>query len=193
MRKCDLINLYKHNIVHKNVRYKQIKSCSKSCIAFILIMLSFTYLYKVNSVFQRTAKVFNPISELYRDVEVASFVDSTNVNFIVPIKTDSYIVNSDNIAFKVSSSIMVYAPANGIVDYISSDYEKVIKIKHSNELFSIIKNIDIVGVRVGDAVKQGKEIATARPGQVVSLYIEMNGKVVDGLYLNKSFVKWKAN
>ena len=85
---------------------------------------------------------------------------------------------------------MVYSPANGVIESIDIVGDRVIKIKHSDTLYSIIKNINIVGVKVGDIVTQGKEIATAKLGDDVIFSIESDGKLVEGFYLNKSFIKW---
>lgn len=193
MKKSNIVNLYRHNIVHKNIKLRQPKLCFYSFLICVVFAFLFVYMCNVNMSIDTSVKAFNPISELYREVDVALFVDSANVNFIVPIKTDSYILNNDNIEFKVSSSIMVYAPANGVIESISNGYDKVIKIKHSDKLFSIIKNVDIVGVKVGDCVKQGMEIATAKPERNIILTIVNDGKNVEGLYLSKSYIKWKSN
>jgi hypothetical protein len=146
----------------------------------------------VNGGIKSAAKVFNPISELYRDVEVASFVSNGNVNFIVPIKTDNYVIYDNCIEFKVATSIMVYAPENGVIESIEGVNKKIIKIKHFEGLYSVISGVEIVGVKVGDIVKQGKEVATAKHGDVLTFSIEKNGKSVSGIYLNKSYVRWKT-
>ena len=191
MKKANIVSLYKHNIVHKNTKNLQLKQLIISFVICIISVFSFVYLGIVNKEISTSIKTFNPISELYRDVETASFVSAENLSFIVPIKTEKSIVNSDNIQFEVTSSIMVYATCDGVVCDIGIDNYKYIKIKHTNELISVITNIDVVGVKVGDVVKQGKEIATVKPNKVCNFYIENNGERVNGLYLNKSFVKWK--
>ena len=161
-----------------------------SLIICMVSIFSFVYMYNVNDVVHDSAKVFNPISELYRDVEVASFVNG-NFSFIVPIKTDQYVIGDNSIEFKVGSSIMVYSPANGMIESIDGSNRKTIKIKHSENVFSVISNVEIVGVKVGEIVKQGKEIATAKVGETLTFSIEKDGRYINGLYLNKSYVKWK--
>lgn len=192
MKKLEIVNLYKHNIVHKNIKNRQPKLFFYSLLMCIVSIMTFVYLSSVNSGIKESASVFNPISELYRDMEVASFV-SSNSNFIVPVKTDKYTINLNSIDFAITSSIMIFSPANGVVDSIYGKSVKVIKIKHSDTLYSIVKNVNIVGVKVGDKIKQGKEIATAKVGDVVTLMIENNGTLVEGLHLNKSFIKWETN
>jgi len=194
MKKVEILNLYKHNIVYKNIKNINIKRFVVSFVLCVVAIFSFCYLNNVNSIVQESTNVFNPISELYRDIEVASFVSAGSVNFVVPVKTENYIINNDNIEFEITSSIMIYAPANGIIDEIGNYGQngKYIKIKHGDKLFSIINNVDVVGVKQGDAVKQGKTLATARIGERVSLSIENEGEIVSGLYLNKSFIKWET-
>lgn len=193
MKKLNVVCLYKHNIVHKNVKNYHKKTFIMSMIICMVAVFSFVYLGVVNDTVKLSTNAFNPISELYRDVEVASFVSGGSVSFIVPVKTDKYTVNQDNIVFEVTSSIMVYAPCDGVIEEINIDKNKYIKIKHSNELYSMIYNVDVVGVKAGDVVKQGKEIATAKPNNSVVFCIINNDKRVENLYLNKSFVKWKLN
>lgn len=193
MKKISIVNLYRHNIVHKNTKNIQCKNFVISLVVCVITVFSFVYLVKVNNDVKIATGVFNPISELYRDVEVASFVSGGNISFIVPIKTEKYIINSDNIVFKATSSIMVYAPCDGIVDSIDVNDYKYIKIKHTSELYSIISNVDIVGVKEGDIVKQGKEIATAKPNTEICFFIENKNERVKNLYLNKSFIKWGQN
>lgn len=192
MRKLEIVNLYKHNIVHKNVKNCQPKLFLYSLLMCIVSIMTFVYLSSVNNGIKESTSVFNPISELYRDVEVASFV-SANSNFIVPVKSDKYTINLNSIDFTITSSIMIFSPANGVVDSIYGEDVKVIKIKHSDTLYSIVKNVNIVGVKVGDKIKQGKEVATAKVGDIVTLMIENNGTLVEGLHLNKSFIKWETN
>ena len=190
MKRLNIVNLYKHNIVYKNIKHRQINLLIMSLIICMVSIFSFVYMYNVNDVVHDSAKVFNPISELYRDVEVASFVNG-NFSFIVPIKTDQYVIGDNSIEFKVGSSIMVYAPANGVIESIDRSNRKTIKIKHSENVFSVISNVEIVGVKIGEIVKQGKEIATAKVGETLTFSIEKDGRYINGLYLNKSYVKWK--
>jgi hypothetical protein len=191
MKKINIVSLYKHNIVHKNTTKIQAKNFIISLVVCIITVFSFIYLGIVNEDVKISTNAFNPISELYRDVEVASFVSGDNVSFIVPIKTEKYVINLDNIEFTSTSSIMIFASCDGVVEDIGNDKYRYIKIKHTNELFSVISNVDIVGVKIGNIVKQGQEIATVKPNSKVYFRIENNGELIKGLYLNKSFIKWK--
>ena len=193
MKKIEIINLYKHNVVYRNIKNFHKKQLLISAILCIVSVFGFSYLSFVNSDVKNAVGVFNPISELYRDVETASFVSVGSGNFIVPIKTEKYTINSNSVDFEVGASIMVYASADGIVEEIGGNASggKYIKIKHADKLYSIINNVDIVGVKVKDVVKQGKTLATAKVGDVVNFSIIQDGKNVVGLYINKSFIKWE--
>lgn len=193
MKKLEIVNLYKHNIVYKNIKNLHKKQMIISLIVCIISVFSFCYLSVVNNDIKKSVGVFNPISELYRDVETASFVSAGTINFIVPIKTEKYNINLNSIDFEVGASIVVCAPADGIVAEIcdNKDGKKCIKIKHGEKLNSVINNVEIVGVKVNDFVKQGKTLATAKVGTVVNFSIIQDDKIVSGLYLNKSFIKWE--
>ena len=114
MKGLTIINLYKHNIVHKNVKKFNQKKLLYSCMTFFIIAGTLLYLNQHNISIKKAVASINPISELYREVDYLSFVDATNNNFIVPIKTDEFIQNDNNIKFKVVSSIMIFAPASGV-------------------------------------------------------------------------------
>lgn len=193
MKKLNVINLYKINIVHKNIKNKQLKLFAYSLLICFVSVFLFSYFTLVNKNISTAVKVFNPIAELYRDVEAASFVGASNNEFIVPIKTEKYKINPNNIVFEITSSIMVYAPANGVIFSIDDGQNKLIKIKHADDLFSCIENVEIVGVKVGDIVKQGKEIATGKVGEFLIFSVEQDGKKVNNFYLNKSYIKWETN
>jgi len=193
MKKIEIVNLYKHNVVYKNIKNLHKKQTLAALVMCVISAFGFCYFNLVNSDIKNSISVFNPISELYRDVETASFVSVGNVNFIVPIKTEKYVVNSNSIDFEVSTSIMVYAPADGVIVEIgdNDNLGRYIKIKHGDTLFSIINNVDIVGVKNNETVKQGKMLATAKVGSIINFSIFKDDKQVSGLYLNKSFVKWE--
>lgn len=189
MNKVKLIAIYKHNIVYKNIKHKNVKTFVMSLSIMIVLMLSMV-LMKNSNMFSESILVANPINELYRDVQVATFVNSENMNFILPVKTEK-INNLDTaISMEVIDNIMIIAPASGEIVEIGNGENKYIKIKHSETITSVISNIGICGVDEKKYVKQGKEIATANPGSEVKIEILENGKNIKGLYIYKSFIKW---
>ena len=182
MKKVEVVGLHKNNIVHKNMKHKLRKQLIFSVVFFCFLMFSLLYGSYVNSSLSEVCKdVFSPIAELYNSDNSATFVNASNYyvkdkKFIVPIRT-SLVENVNGIIhFTVQESIMVYAPASGIVaeEGTTSSGKRYIKIKHSDTCHSVIENVDVVGVCVGDGVKQGKEIATAKTDSVVVLlYMKM--------------------
>jgi len=194
MKKVEVVNIYKHNIVYRNIKKINSKNLVASIAICLTIILSFCYMYNINNKVQDSIKVFNPISELYRNVETASFVNNIgSINFIAPIKTENYKINSHSIEFVVEDSCVVCSPERGVVCEIGNynNASKYIKLQHSNNLFSIIKNINVVGVKEGYNVKQGEVIATVKEKEIIIFEIEVDKKVVGNLYFNKRFIKWK--
>lgn len=189
MNKIRIIALYKHNVVYRNVKKRNI---STLIFSFSLVLILFCLLsgFKNSTVFSQCITALNPINELYRDVQVATFVYSENTNFIVPVKSINVENSDSSIVFTVGESIMIIAPASGEIIDIGKGENKYIKIKHSDSLYSIISGIEISGVKEKQFVKQGKEIATAKPNSKVKLELIKDGKKIQGLYIYKSFVKW---
>lgn len=187
MKKLNIVALYKHNIVYKNVRKNNIKMFAVSIACMLVGIISLMILNINNS---GTVMTVNPINELYRDVQVATFVNGENVNFILPVKSDKVENLNSSIKINVGDSIMVIAPANGEIMEVGEGQNKYIKIKHSNNLYSVVGGVNICGVKQGQLVKQGKEIATAKSGSCVEISLYENGKQVSGLYVYKSYIKW---
>jgi hypothetical protein len=132
--------------------------------------------------------VFNPVNSLYNDNSGIVFTDgnilSEKLNFTIPIVSSQMEILPDGtIDFIVKNSIMVKALEGGYIDAVgvSNDGFKYIKIIHNEEYFSIISNVDIVGVSSGDLIVRGKDIATSKIGDVVSLRIYRNGVQVSNL------------
>lgn len=189
MRKIKIVALYKHNIVYKNIKHYDIKTFVASSI-FLLVALVSIFAINTGTVLSKSLRTANPINELYHDVQIATFVSGENLNFIVPVKSDDVENLNTSLRFKVGSSIMVIAPASGEVVEVGTAEQKYIKIKHGDNLFTIISGIKVCGVTKGSVVKQGKEIATATEGDTIEFVAIQNGKQVSGLYLYKSFIKW---
>lgn len=189
MNKIKIIALYKHNVVYRNVKKRNISSLIFS-FSLVLILFGLLIGFNKSSTFSQSVTTLNPINELYRDVQVATFVYTENTNFIVPVKSVNVENFDSSILFTVGESIMVIAPASGEIVEIGNGENRYIKIKHSDSLYSIISGIEISGVKVNQFVKQGKEIATAKPNSKVKFELIKDGKTISGLYIYKSFIKW---
>lgn len=186
MKKLNILAFYKHNIVYKNIKHKMAKTFLMS-VACVLVMGTMFFAVFSNVNFKQVAETVNPINELYRDVQVATFVNAETLNFILPVKSDVIENNNSELVITVTDSIMVIAPASGEITDVSN---KSITIKHTDKISTQISGVDICGVKAKQIVKQGKEIATAKQGGKISVKVIENGKVLDGLYVYKSFIKW---
>lgn len=124
----------------------------------------------------------NPVNSLYNDNSGVVFTDgyvlSEKLNFSIPVITNNIEVLADGtINFNVVNTIMVRSIENGVVDYVgeSADGVKCIKIVHNAEYYSIISNVDMFGVKKGDLITKGKNVATTKIGNIVSLRVYKNG------------------
>ena len=204
MGKAKIINVYKVNYLHKNIKHKLKKQVVFSAACFCLIALSLCYFKvfmgdSVTGIFDMAAQVFNPITKLYSEENGGVFVNAENVYiaskdlaFTIPVRTSEIEVNNGEILFTVKDSIMVYSPEGGIVTEVgeSNFGTKYIKILHNENIYSIIDNVDVIGCEVGDIVKKGREIATASYENVVKLSIFKDGLIVENLKVVKSNIEW---
>lgn len=140
-------------------------------------------------------QVFNPVNSLYNDNSDVIFTNGTiaNNDFSLPILGSVIENNDDEICFVVAKSIMVMAPSGGVVSECGQTLNgiKYIKIKHSNNIYSVIENVDIIGVEVSDIVKKGTDIATAKVGDIVVLKFFENDIQVSGLTITQSKISWQ--
>lgn len=143
--------------------------------------------------------VYNPVNSLYNDNSGVVFtsglvLEKESLDFIIPIKSSHIDIDEfGTLSLEVGNSIMVMSPESGVVDEVgfSLDGEKYIKIRHSVEMYSIIQNVDMVGVSVGQVIKRGEDIATSKEGETVYMQILQNGTPISGLKINQSKIVWK--
>ncbi len=186
MKKISITAVYKHNIVYKNIKHKNVKTFALAMCVFVVM---FTLSLLLNPI-KIVKSASGPINELYHDVQSATFVSGENITFILPLKTDKIENKNSCLCLTVTDSIMVISPANGEIVEISKDLNKTIKIKCTNLITISISGVNVCGVTVGQFVKQGKEIATVKQGDIVQVKVFENNKIKDGLYVYKSFIKW---
>jgi len=62
---------------------------------------------------------------------------------------------------------------------------------HPNKVESIYLNVDKVGVKVGDAVIKGKEIATIKEDEKLILTLIENEKPVRNLNIKDNLILWE--
>ena len=204
MNKATIMRVYKQNIVHKNLKGKLKKQVVFSlCVFGILIScLSYVKIFmsdKVDEFYAEAGHVFNPIIGLYNENESAIFISNNNafvaskdLVFTLPVRSGEVNINNGVICMTVQDSIMVYATEGGIVSEcgIANNNTKYIKIIHSENIYSIVENVDVIGCEKGDIVKKGREIATSAPKSVVKISFFENNKIVTNVKVDKNIISW---
>ncbi len=144
-------------------------------------------------------RVCSPVSSLYNDNSGVVFtnggvLEKDTVNLILPIKGAAYeILEDGTVEFVVQKSIMVSSCDSGVVidAGVSLDGVKFVTIKHNASVSTKIENIEILGVEVGETVKSGQDIATAKVDKIVRLRVFQNDVQVSNLRISKSKILWE--
>ena len=198
-RKAEILSLKKNDIILKRKKQKN----NLATYSFIFIALFLLCFATNNSYFgvlkESVVKVCNPVSSLYNDNSEVIFTSSNNsekdtLNLVLPIKASNYEIMADGtIEFVVGNSIMVTSCESGIVLDVgnSLDGKKFIKINHSNNVVTLIENVDMVGVKIGDVLKSGQDVATAKCGDKIYLKIFQNDIQLSNLKISKSKIVWE--
>lgn len=179
-------NHYMYNI-------KRIKKVKKSVLSSILIfVISVTVIYGLNiwsnnytsDIVSTISYIQNPIDPLYSDMGDIIFtssgdkviLDCTSSEYAVPVVYSKYDIKDSGIEFTVFGPI-VSAVEKGVVSdiFVVGNNIKCIKIKHSRNVYSVLENVDIVGVNIGAIVDKGQKIGTAQIDSILKLSIEKNG------------------
>ena len=126
----------------------------------------------------------NPIDSLYSDMGDIIFtssgdkviLDSTSSEYVAPVVYSKYDIKDNGIEFTVFGPI-VSAVEKGVVSdiFVVGNNIKCIKIKHGRNVYSVLENVDIVGVNIGAIVDKGQKIGTAKIDSILKLSIEKNG------------------
>ncbi len=200
--RIQVVNLYKHNIVYKNIHNRALKQTLASIGVFVFlfggIMVSkYSSSLNLGSYYDTVAAVINPIEKLYNDTGNIIFASTNTVSakdlkIIVPIKCEKLEIKNGTINMTVGDSIMLSAPENGVVEQIGTllNGRKFIKISLANNFYCVIENVDVVGVKEGEIVKKGKDIATLLKGEVVKMDLFENDHKLTNISVNKNLVEW---
>ena len=88
---------------------------------------------------------------------------------------------------------MVGACEAGIVEEVgtTNDGIKYIKIKHCLDIYSLIENVDMIGVAKGEVVKRGQDIATAKTGNTVTLRLFEGDTQLTNIKVEQSKIIWQ--
>lgn len=199
MKKAEILSIKKNEIVIKNPKRARVTMLVLSLITIVFTIAIFSH-EGMRDFTSSMVYVYNPVNSLYSDNSGVVFtsglvLEKEALDFIIPIKGSSVSVDSTGtITFEVGGAIMVMSPESGVVDEVgfSLDGKKYIKIRHSVEVYSVIQNVDMVGVSAGQVVKRGEDIATSKEGENVTMQLLLNGTPISGLKINQSKIIWKS-
>lgn len=202
MNKVMILGVYKHEIVCKKRKRKSGRNYLIYLSSFVIVfILALTFGGTgLNQVANSMAYIYNPVNSLYNDNSDIVFTNGSvfnneSLNFVVPIKSAEYEILIDGtIIFTPVKSIMVTACESGVVDSVglTSDGIKFIKIKHSLDMYSLIENVDIVGVQSNEIIKKGQDIATCKVGEKLNFQLYNNEIKLTNIKIDKSKVVWQS-
>lgn len=202
MKKLQIINMYKNNIIYKNNRNKLRKNSIIASVVFCLLVFSCCYVKVIGGAgadawYNEVNYVYNPITKLYNNEDSLIFTDSDNIitnnsSFILPLISSDVRVVNNQIEIYPKENIMIVAPNAGIVEEVgkTNDGVKYIKIKHTAKISSIIEGFENFGVEKGNIVKQGEKIGTGNYSKKLVLHVLKNGKNVENLRIENNCITW---
>lgn len=198
MSKATILSI-KQNLILSKKRNKNIllPLCSFVVVA-IMLCLSIENI-TVQQVANSMCYVYNPVNSLYSDNSSIIFASTgvlakENLDFSVPIiSTKSYIESNGDLIFEVTNSIMIKSVESGVVEEVgvTLDGVKFIKISHTTDIYSLIENVDIVGVSEGDIIKKGQDISTAKLGEKITLKFFDKDSQINNMKINQSKILWE--
>lgn len=199
MKTVEILSIKKNEILIRKPQRVRFGVLMVS-IAIIIFTLAIFSHEGLNDITSSMVYVYNPVNSLYSDNSGVVFtsglvLEKESLDFVIPIKSSQIEIDDfGTLSFEVGASIMVMSPESGVVDEVgfSLDGKKYIKIRHSVEVYSIIQNVDMIGVSVGQVIKRGEDIATSKEGSVLTMQILSNNTPISGLKINQSKIVWKS-
>ena len=193
--KLNVKCVYKHNIIHVNKSKKYTHQIVRMLVCVCMMLLGVLYGKHYNKeVYNRVCYVIAPTKSLYSDNADVMLVNmlTKDLKIMLPVKICEYVVADGAINITVGADIMLVSPENGVITNTGfvSDNTKYVEISFAGNVMCRIDNIDILGVKVGDIVKKGKDIATLRANSMVRMTIFENGNQIVNLQVSKNIVSW---
>lgn len=186
-----VINLVQNKYAYKFTKRKKQSKSLISTFAFFLVSITMLCGLKLinnnyaSEIVSTTTYISKPIYPLYSDIGDIVFTSNNQIvklsnhnnDYQVPVIYRDVIEKENCIEFLVASPI-VGSIEKGVVSdiYVIGNNVKCIKIKHSKNIYSIIENVDILGVNIGALVNKNQKIGTAKIGENIRVYIEINGE-----------------
>ena len=168
--KLKIISLKYNAIIYKQIKHrKQNRKILFSLVVFAILLcsvftLKFIDVENVNQVLNTAAYLQNPINPLYSDMGNIVFTDGFNIvrlknkdlDFEVPLIYKNVNQLDNALEFTTSDNLVLTAPEDGVVTdiFMVGTNVKCIKIKHSNNVYSIIANIDNLSLDNGQILKK---------------------------------------
>ena len=191
-------NKYNYRVFKRKMYKPHLVFCCAIFLVLITSLFSLKY-YKNNytsDIISTISYITNPVNPLYSDMGDIVFTSSNKLyklnseisEFSVPVIYNSYKIKDNSIEFLVSGPLL-NSIQQGIVEdiYVIGNNIKCVKVKHNRNIYSVIENVDILGVNIGSLVKQGQKIATVKDNSTIKLSIYENGEqkqiFVDGCKL----------
>ena len=191
-------NKYNYRVFKRKIYKPNLVFCCAIFLVLITSLFSLKY-YKNNytsDIISTISYITNPVNPLYSDMGDIVFtsnnklykLDSKVSEFGSPVVYNSYNINEDGVEFLVSGPLLKSVQQGVVEDiYIIGNNIKCVKVKHSRNVYSVIENVDVLGVNIGALVKQGQKIGTVKDNSTIKLSIFENGEqkqiFVDGCKL----------
>jgi len=195
-RRVSILSVKKNEITIK-IKKKR-PYFAYSFVIILAFLLCFTFgTSELKSIGISMSQIYNPVSSLYNDNSDVVFTSGSlnDLSFAVPLMGANYEISSDGtIEFEVIKSIMVKSCEAGVVEDIgvTNNGIKYIKIKHTEEIWSLIENVDIVGVQENDIVKRGQDVATAKEKSKVYFQLYKDNVKITNIKINSAKIIWEA-
>ena len=200
---CEIVSLYKKEIEHRNIKHKSFRSATLFSLMLILpiIVLGFIKINdnETSNLYENVASLGNPNYLPFVDYSGIVFTDADmylnpydDVDIILPINPLKIEEDNDKLLLTVGDNFIVVASEKGIVSDIGENAGvKYIKILHSKDIETIIENIDINGVCIGNIVEKNQQIATAKNDSIIKFKVLVNGKMVKNISFKDNVVSWE--
>lgn len=202
-RTCEIISLSRKEIIYKNVRHKRLRTSAIFSLVLIIPMVVLGFI-KFNdnegsNLYESVVTLGNPNYLPYVDYSGIVFTDAEaylNLNEDVllnlpakPVKVEE---DNDKLLLTIGENIVVLAPDKGIVSDVGEvDGVKFIKILHSKDIETIVENIDVCGVQIGNIIEKGQEIGTAQNDSVLKFVVKVHGNSVKNISFKDNIVSWE--
>lgn len=196
-KRVAILNIKKNEIIIK-IKKKCRVHLNLSIIVIMAFLLCFSFgNSEIKNLGLSMSNIYNPVSSLYNDNSDVIFTNGTitgeALGFYVPIVGNYEIDMSGTITFEICNSIMVKASESGVIDDVgvTNNGIKYIKIKHSENVYTLTENVDIIGVQRGEIVKRGQDIATAKDGSKVYFQVYKDDVKINNLKIESTKIVWE--